>query len=166
MSITVQRCFHPVGQGVFYTEHFRVSKKKMFNVVYDCGSETSTLQIKRIINNTFSKNEEIEFLFISHFHYDHISGIEYLLERCRVKYVFLPLISNDVKFLLLIENALESGRNTFVEQLIIDPEGTIRSHGYKAGDYHSPIVIFVPPGANEPQLPPGSISLKTRKVLE
>ena len=101
------RTIHPVGQGAFYTECFK-DEINTYNVVYDCGSETPFSGRGKLIDNeitqTFEKGEVINALFISHFHKDHINGIEKLLKHCKVEYIFLPIIDNTSKLLLLSSN--------------------------------------------------------------
>lgn len=88
MEIT--RIFHPVGQGAFYTECF-ISNGKHFNVVFDCGSENITIGRKEV-SQSFTKNDEIDILFISHFHEDHINLLEDLKKSCKkIKKVIIPL---------------------------------------------------------------------------
>ena len=152
MSITIYRCFHPVGQGAFYSERFRLPNKKTLNVVYDCGSDLEISQWQGVIDNEFRKNEEIEFLYLSHFHEDHVSGVQHLLKRCRVKNVFLPQLTDSMVFLSLAENLIESEYNPFVERLLVDPVNTIQSHGHKRDGYPAPRVIFVQPSAPEEQI--------------
>lgn len=98
------RTIHPVGQGAFYTEYFE-DEINTYNVVYDCGSETPFSGRGKLIDNeitqTFGKGEVINALFISHFHKDHINGIEKLLKHCKVEYIFLPIIDNISKLLLI-----------------------------------------------------------------
>lgn len=69
------RTIHPIGQGGFYTERFKEIaslKKKSFNVVYDCGSDTGkagngiSRYVQREIDSVFFKNEKIDIVFISH----------------------------------------------------------------------------------------------------
>ena len=76
------RTFHPIGQGAFYSER-HIFTTTEFTVVYDCGS--STIKGKKLetkINSSFPENQIIDILFISHFHADHINGIEYLKNHC------------------------------------------------------------------------------------
>lgn len=101
------RTIHPIGQGAFYTECFE-DGVNTYNVVYDCGSETSFSGKGKLIDceitQTFKQGEVINALFISHFHNDHINGINKLLRYCKVKYVFLPIIDNISKLLLISSN--------------------------------------------------------------
>lgn len=101
----LQRTFHPVGQGAFYTERHKISNGKDFTIVYDCGSFQLT-NLKNRIKSAFQKGEEIDILFISHFHVDHINGIKELKERCKIKRVILPLLDEKTKYILKINNYL------------------------------------------------------------
>lgn len=101
------RTIHPIGQGAFYTECLE-NGSNTYNVVYDCGSETTFSGkgklIDKEITQTFKNGEIINALFISHFHNDHINGIEKLLKHCNVEYIFLPIIDNISKLLLITSN--------------------------------------------------------------
>lgn len=114
------RCFHPIGQGAFYTErHINVNAEE-FTVVYDCGS--STFRGKKLetkITSTFPKNHVIDILFISHFHNDHINGIEYLKKHFKIKKVIMPLVNQKAKNLLKISNYIDF--NISDTQLIENP---------------------------------------------
>lgn len=101
----LQRTFHPVGQGAFYTERHKISNRKDFTIVYDCGSFQLT-NLKNRIKSAFQKGEEIDILFISHFHVDHINGIKELKNRCKIKRVILPLLDDKTKYILKINNYL------------------------------------------------------------
>ena len=84
------RIFHPVGQGIFYTEKFHFGDK-VFNVVFDCGSENKN-KIEKEISQTFTKEDSIDILFISHFHADHMNSLNYLKDHCKkIKRVIIPL---------------------------------------------------------------------------
>ncbi|WP_413714521.1 MBL fold metallo-hydrolase [Serratia marcescens] len=83
------RTFHTVGQGAFYTEEF-----SDFRFVYDCGTDTDGKgRIEKYVKNHFRKGDIIDAMFISHFHRDHINGLEYLLSNFEVKYIFIPQYS-------------------------------------------------------------------------
>lgn len=112
----LQRTFHPVGQGAFYTERHKISNGKNFTIVYDCGSFQFT-NLKNRIKSAFQKGEEIDILFISHFHVDHINGIKELKERCKIKRVILPLLDDKTKYILKINNYLAKN---YKETTLID----------------------------------------------
>lgn len=90
-----RRTFYPVGQGAFYSETHKLGDRT-FTMVYDCGSSTlKKNEMVKIIENAFEENSIIDVLFISHFHADHVNGIELLAKRCKIKLVILPLITNE-----------------------------------------------------------------------
>ncbi|HAT1528280.1 TPA: hypothetical protein I8W52_003504, partial [Morganella morganii] len=90
------RTFFPVGQGAFYAE-----KHEAFNMVYDCGNRWKTKESQRVVRQSFSKDENIEILFISHFDIDHISLIGTLKDTVKsIKHVVLPLLTDEQKILI------------------------------------------------------------------
>lgn len=131
------RTIHPVGQGGFYTERFKESshfKKKSYNVVYDCGSNTGKTQngisryLQREIKSTFSKNEKIDIVFISHLDNDHINGIDYLIREYDVRNICIPLLNNNEKLLALVKCSIEGIKETsFTYRFILDPVEAVGS---------------------------------------
>jgi beta-lactamase superfamily II metal-dependent hydrolase len=100
------RTFHEVGHGAFYTESFSDTCR----IVYDCGSLNQTV-IDHCVDNAFNaKNVRISALFISHFHKDHINGIQHLLEKCFVERMFIPFLDNEKKRVMLVAYLLEGGQ--------------------------------------------------------
>ncbi len=113
------RVFHPVGQGAFYSERHFVNGSE-FTVVYDCGSTTLKKdELSRKIKSIFPKSHSIDVLFISHFHADHINGIEFLKEHCNIKRVVLPLLDESAKALVKVANMIEG--HSFDPVLIDNP---------------------------------------------
>ena len=94
MRYTMERIFHPIGHGAFYTERFYEdgNDDPLFTAVYNCGS-FSYGQLKGIIDTTFKKEDKINLLFISHFHFDHISMVQHLKSRCDIDYIIVPVLS-------------------------------------------------------------------------
>jgi len=83
--IKLVREFNNVGQGAFYTEKFYDdSNKLIYTMVYDCGSYGNRALIEKSIKENL-KDKNIDLLCISHFHEDHINGLEYLLKEYRIK---------------------------------------------------------------------------------
>ena len=85
--------FFPVGQGLFYFGSISFGE---YTFVYDCGTETSGVNLSNYIEEVAKKcnGRKLDFLAISHFHWDHISGIQELENRVGFKKVYLPYISN------------------------------------------------------------------------
>ena len=99
MKIQMQRTFYPVGQGAFYGESFYAGNR-IFNVVYDCGSVSKS--IDKVISDSFHKGDDIDILFISHFDSDHVNKVGILKDSVRkIKTVVMPLLSDENKYILL-----------------------------------------------------------------
>lgn len=115
----IQRFFHPVGQGAFYSERHTLPNST-FNIVYDCGTAHATKEIKKIKNlvtQSFDKTDIVNILFISHLDFDHISLIDTLKNTVsRIERVVLPLLyDKDKQFLSNIFLAIgERGLSNFV----------------------------------------------------
>lgn len=89
----VVRTFHPIGQGAFYSERFYEGRECVYNIVYDCGVETVQERHKKVVRSSFSKDDSIDYLFISHLDTDHISLVKTWKESVgRIKNVVLPYI--------------------------------------------------------------------------
>lgn len=122
----VKRTFHPVGQGAFYTEVF-FDQKSWQVVVYDCGSETGSKTMSMqlddqidLFKNSFIRKQQIDILFISHFHADYISGIDRLLANVKVKATIIPMLDWATLTLTRVRNFLQYYPNNPVFALNID----------------------------------------------
>ena len=114
----IQRFFHPIGQGAFYSERHTSCN---INIVYDCGTTNPSSRAKqRVVNQSFRKDEIIHILFISHFDKDHISLIDTLKKTVRrIERVVIPLLHKEEKdFLSGIYRALGESR---LANLVSDP---------------------------------------------
>lgn len=99
--------FHPVGQGLFYTGHIMDVKDNcsLCNFIYDIGSDR---QYQSFLHNEIEsftdqlnslEHKDIDFLVLSHFDYDHISGLQYLAgivkqKNINIKNIIVPYISS------------------------------------------------------------------------
>lgn len=114
----IQRIFHPIGQGAFYSE-----RHDDFNIVYDCGTHyenRSDTYYDKVVRQSFTRSDVIDILFISHFDYDHVSKIEVLKNHVKqIKHVILPLLHDEEK--ILISNFYRN-LDFDVSLLITDPE--------------------------------------------
>ena len=122
--IRMTRTFHPVGQGAFYSEKI-ICRDEIFNVIYDCGSFN-----EKELSNSISTYPEINIniLFISHFHKDHINGIKKLSKDRNIKYVIIPYMDSIDK-LILIGRYYSSQENISPDDdymnVIIDPKSLV-----------------------------------------
>lgn len=123
------RTFHPVGQGAFYTERFVVDendRSKDINVVYDCGSWNKAA-LRRAIDAEFKRGETIHAVFISHFHCDHINGLEYLRERCKIQRLFFPGVAKEFRLCYLMDCLCDATEQSVFEYDFISDPSTINS---------------------------------------
>ena len=122
----MQRAFHPVGQGAFYSEHFcDESNKRLVNVVYDCGTSTEKRYIEEEIEKGFKEGEIVDAVFISHLHDDHINGIPYLIRHCDVKKIFFPLLETPGKNFLVKLKAIVEDADEFSVKFIDSPQKAV-----------------------------------------
>jgi len=107
------RTFHPIGQGAFYSERFcnNKAKYKAHNIVFDCGVclgyENS---MRHVVNQAFNPDEKIDYLFITHLDYEHVSLAYYLINN--VKKIVLPLVSEEQLVIAMIYYQIEGCNNT------------------------------------------------------
>jgi ribonuclease BN (tRNA processing enzyme) len=90
MDINVNFTYRNVGQGLFYT-----GRIGSFNFVYDCGSENRTRLKESILSykERELRRNLLDVLIISHFHDDHIIGLEELLNNLHIDTVILPYLT-------------------------------------------------------------------------
>ena len=114
----IQRFFHPIGQGTFYSERHTSCN---INIVYDCGTTNPSSQAKqRVVNQSFRKDEIIHILFISHFDKDHISLIDTLKKTVqRIERVVIPLLYDEEK--IFLSNIYKTLGQSRLAKLVSDP---------------------------------------------
>lgn len=69
-----------------------------FNIVFDCGTSWGAiLKAKKVVTQTFDNNDKIDYLFISHLDYDHVSLVNTLIDSVdrKVRNIVLPLVNKD-----------------------------------------------------------------------
>lgn len=101
------RTLHPVGQGAFYTEVFKREDGTLFTMVYNCGTETDSKILEAQIADFKKGINQIDLLFISHFHRDHISGLDKLLSGISVVKTVIPMLSEQMVTLARVQNLLQ-----------------------------------------------------------
>ena len=83
----------PVGQGCFHAGAIghTDSASDMMHYVYDCGS-TRQRALQNAIDMYKTRTSSIDFLFVSHFDADHVSGLDRLLAAATVDTVY-PIVA-------------------------------------------------------------------------
>lgn len=99
-------------------------------MVYDCGSITlaannfnGSQKLKLRIEDCLSGNTDVDVVFISHFHADHVNGIQYL----KPKFIVVPVITEYERIIFWIADRLyQTGFDiNYAENLRKWFEGTI-----------------------------------------
>lgn len=120
---------HPAGHGGFHTGTLDMPGQGSFSWAFDCGSR-STAQFNAYLR-TWSRRSPLalDWLFISHFDTDHVSGLDMLMSRIVVQNVMVPYLNeSEFAYLLLREIARDNlGRTLF--DLAADPVQFFVSRG-------------------------------------
>ncbi len=136
----IKRRFIPIGHGAFYVESFLRDDQKTIYVVYDCGSMKSVVYLEEWIQKIFKREEEIEAVVISHFDRDHVKGLPYLLQYCKVKKLYLPMVTESERNILEIAFAVRRVGG-FTRSLLRAPDKAIE--GLKLKEDHRPQIIEI-----------------------
>lgn len=158
MKTRILRFFNSVGQGGFYTETFWGDDGSRFVVVYDCGTETADkdldISLDHLIDMFAKKYSQIDVLFISHFHADHISGMNKLLSQTKVIKTVIPMLDIPTITVTRVQNFLRFNSrlaqeadsiiqdlylggektNRFGEVVMVSPESPDEPHKENEGD--------------------------------
>lgn len=105
--------FFKAGQGAFYggciSTFNHLNPFHCWRVVYDCGTTNWIKGNSQSLNNEIDNfkncnchfpnelNNKIDLLFISHFDYDHVSGVKRLLKEFDVKRVIIPYFPKELR---------------------------------------------------------------------
>lgn len=118
----------PVGQGGLCEGRLclRANAAKALSPLvwlYDCGSNQETALHREIAK----VNTEIDVLFISHVHSDHVSGIEHLVKNKTVRQIVLPYLEPDTRLMLLAQAAMRDELTASYQTFLADPLSWVRS---------------------------------------
>jgi len=118
----------PVGQGGLCEGrlYLRTKAAKALSALvwlYDCGSNQEPALHREIAK----VNAEIDVLFISHVHSDHVSGIEHLLKNKTVRQIVLPYLEPDTRLMLLAQAEMRDELTASYQAFLADPLSWVRS---------------------------------------
>lgn len=129
-KLSVSRTQWAVGNGFFHSGAVSTSAKTV-NYVYDCGALASNDQaLAREVNAFATRTATVDFMFISHFDFDHVSGIPRLTSSVAISRFIIPLIPTSERLFILAANLADgsvddSDSASFYQDFIIDPVGTL-----------------------------------------
>jgi len=113
------RVQHPVGHGFFHSATLR-SKVRRFDYIVDCGGASSALTRQIQAFKEGRDDRPLDLLVVTHFHADHIGGLEALLSDLKVTAVAVPYLSPEEKLLCLAALSRKR-RDAKDEQLVLRP---------------------------------------------
>lgn len=131
MKIKNERVQWAVGQGGFHSGNVEINNshgERVFHYIYDCGAVPAHSNfLKNSIDKYVSKlgGAKIDFLYISHFHEDHVNGLEYLMSKeVKASFIFIPLLSCEERLRVYCQWLAFNPKdepNEFYVHLIVDP---------------------------------------------
>lgn len=132
------RTQYAVGQGFFHAGELREEENVHLRYVVDCGATVDTFNelfgcIRRF-RHTLSEEDQLDVLFITHAHFDHLSGVAALVNGLKVETVVLPLINVvDRLYAFAHAHATNAGATGsdggFFEAFIADPIAAVAELG-------------------------------------
>lgn len=150
----VEYRFHPVGQGMLHSGELRQGRRQPFTWIYDCGSITAAAQVKSELddlctarNAAHGSKPKLDFVALSHFDADHISGLVHLLAHFEVQMILLPFLQLWQRFWVA---ASSDDLDTDFLRFLVDPVDYLRSVD-GGGEAR---IVFVLPSAGDPPPPP------------
>lgn len=126
---TIQWTQHPVGHGGFHTGQMENENGDIFTWIFDCGSRRNKEFDAYLRAWTNRQHSPVDWLFISHFDFDHVSGLETLMSRCIVREVMIPYVNDRELVYVLLEEIDRGNLNRSLVELIADPAGFFISRG-------------------------------------
>lgn len=140
-NFVMKRVFMPVGQGAFYIEKFNDD----FTVVYDCGSYKDVSIVEENIKKSIL-DTKIDLLVISHYHEDHISGLEYLFKNFDVKRMLMPYLNLTEQIESFISADIKNNSHDFYKDFCINPMKALYDNFGKSSE-----ITFVNPEPSKQQ---------------
>jgi hypothetical protein len=156
MEIRNTRKQQPVGQGFFHTADLRHQGDVTLRYVYDCGAVKKYLSalkksVKSFVSDT-GAHSRLELLFISHAHFDHISGLPDLLDKKKglaVDTIVLPyfdVVDRLIEFTKSTHSDTGARGNEFYQAFVVDPVAAL-------AQFRPRQIVLLSPGRSGPDGP-------------
>lgn len=156
-KLSVSRTQWAVGNGFFHSGVVSTSASTV-SYVYDCGAlghATNQQALRREVSEYGSRNREVDFMFISHFDFDHVSGVPLLTQEATIGRFIIPLVTEPERLFMFAGNLADGSfdetatGSTFYEDLIVDPRAALE--GLTNNNVAPAVVQIVEPAQVVPQ---------------
>jgi hypothetical protein len=157
LRATITRQQFPVGHGNFHAGRIKVLRSRPGSTdtifdqsyAYDCGSENPEAFAYSIEEYRKEYAEQLEFLFVSHLHADHINGLDRLLGYEVPRIVVLPYLDLEDMASMALRDFGASRFSGLYREYVRDPVAWWHGRGVE-------IVIFIEPGGDDDVAPESS----------
>lgn len=115
-----------VGQGFFHSgEVSCLGARALY--VYDCGSLSSSALDRELTEfvDRYS-NRVVDIVFVSHYHYDHVSGLPKLLTDAKVRAVVIPVLAPAERLVAAAATTPADDVTGWTMFFAADPEAALR----------------------------------------
>lgn len=129
-KLAVERTQWAVGNGFFHSGRV-ATQADSIHYVYDCGAlqkRANQDALKREIQEFSSRTSRAHLFFLSHFDFDHVSGLPFLAPQISIDRFIIPMIPEQDRLLSLARQLRDgsftpdgSDQAQFYQELIIDP---------------------------------------------
>lgn len=127
--LSVEWVQHAIGHGGFHVGEAQLAGEPPLRWVYDCGSRRTARFDTYLKDWLCGLSGQVDWLFISHFDKDHVSGLETLMARIPVADVMVPYLNErELAYAYLHEVGRGNLDRWFVD-LVADPAAFFLSRG-------------------------------------
>jgi glyoxylase-like metal-dependent hydrolase (beta-lactamase superfamily II) len=127
---------HAVGHGGFHTGQIysgagsrMMEEQPDFTWIFDCGSRAYSKLDAFLRLWTRRQGRPVDWLFISHFDFDHVSGLDELMSRSVVNDVMVPYVNEDELAYTLLEEIGRANVAPAFVSLVADPASFFLTRG-------------------------------------
>ncbi|MCJ1708047.1 MBL fold metallo-hydrolase [Microbacterium sp. VKM Ac-2923] len=155
IKLNVSRTQWAVGNGFFHSGTVS-SDGQSVSFIYDCGARADTQgELNRETEELAERITKADFMFVSHFDFDHVSGIPLLAKRLSIGRFIIPLVPVSER-LLVLRGSISDGDldgeppgGDFYSDFIVDPSTALATLTENAG---SPAEVqIIPPATAQPE---------------
>ncbi|KEP75495.1 hypothetical protein HR12_30860 [Microbacterium sp. SUBG005] len=159
VKLDVRRTQWAVGNGFFHSDQV-ATPTTAINYVYDCGALNRTpnqASLQREVEVSVARDNHIQLLFLSHFDFDHVSGLPTLAAATTINRFFIPMVPAAERLLTFAANLNAGNREaspeveSFYEDLIIDPAQALTT---LTADQAEPATIVIVGPTTSADVPP------------